>query len=255
MNEPDRARFAGQAALITGAASGIGRAIASRLARERAHVVAVDRDAAGLEVMASALRDEGALVTPIAADLDTRAACIDVVAAAVATCGHLDVLGNVAGFARCERFTDITEEQYRSMMAVNTDAYFFLAQAAIPHLLERDGNIVNIASNAGSMGQAYAVVYCMTKGAIVQMTKALAMEYIRTGLRVNAIAPAGVMTNLVTTFQMPADIDADLALRASGLRGLAEPSEIADLFAYVASTDGRGFHGAVLAYDRGVTAG
>jgi NAD(P)-dependent dehydrogenase (short-subunit alcohol dehydrogenase family) len=104
------------------------------------------------------------------------------------------------------------------------------------------------------MGQAYTVVYCMSKGAVVQLTKALAMEYVKTPLRVNAIAPAGTMTNLVMGYQMPEDVDMDL-FRYSGFRGLTEPDEIAELFAYVASDRGRSFHGAVLSIDNGVTAG
>jgi meso-butanediol dehydrogenase/(S,S)-butanediol dehydrogenase/diacetyl reductase len=140
-------------------------------------------------------------------------------------------------------------------VSVNMDAYFFLARAAIPRLLEVDGNIVNMASNAGLMGQAYTVVYCMTKGAVVQMTKALAMEFMKTKLRVNAIAPGGTMTNLVLGFQAPADIDPDLGMRYAGFRGLTEPEDVAELFAYVASDAGRSINGAVLSIDNGLTAG
>jgi NAD(P)-dependent dehydrogenase (short-subunit alcohol dehydrogenase family) len=140
------------------------------------------------------------------------------------------------------------------MMGVNLDGYFFLAQAAIPHLLESEGNIVNLASNAGLMGQAYTVVYCMTKGAVVQMTKALAMEFIKTKLRVNAIAPAGTLTNLVMNYQMPEDIDVEL-MRYSGFRGLTEADEVAELFAFIASDTGKSIHGAVFSIDNGVTAG
>src|SRR5213078_3217186 len=100
---------------------------------------------------------------------------------------------------------------------------FFLAQAAIPHLLQTEGNIVNVASNAGLMGQAYTVVYCMTKGAVVQLTKSLAMEFLKTPLRVVGIAPGGIETSLVHGYQMPADVDWDLVMRYNGARGLAQP--------------------------------
>jgi NAD(P)-dependent dehydrogenase (short-subunit alcohol dehydrogenase family) len=141
------------------------------------------------------------------------------------------------------------------MFGVNTDGPFFLSQAAIPHLVETDGNIVNIASNAGLMGQAYTVVYCMTKGAIIQMTRALAMELMKTKVRVNAIAPGGIETGLTRSYQMPADIDMDLVSRYFGFRGMGSPEDIATLFALVASDEGRNIHGAVLSSDLGMTSG
>jgi NAD(P)-dependent dehydrogenase (short-subunit alcohol dehydrogenase family) len=161
----------------------------------------------------------------------------------------------VAGIARGEHVTDVTVEQYRRMMGVNTDAYFFFAQAAIPHLLETNGNIVNIASNAGLMGQAYTVVYCMSKGAVVQLTKSLAMEFAKQPLRVNAIAPGGVMTNLLIGFAIPEGLDDDLFGRYAGYRELVQPEEVAELFAYVASDKGKRMNGSILSIDNGVTAG
>lgn len=243
--------FEGKSALVTGAGSGIGRAVALRLAADGAKVLAHDIDEGRLKET-NELAGGGLVVR--AGDLSDPAECTAAVAAAVGELGGLDVLGNIAGIARGEHVTDVTVEQYRRMMGVNVDACFFTAQAAIPHLLERGGNIVNIASNAGLMGQAYTVVYCMSKGAIVQMTKALAMEFMKTPLRVNAIAPAGTMTNLVMSYQMPENVEPDL-FRYSGFRGLTEPEEIADLFAYVASDRAKSIHGAVLSIDNGVTAG
>jgi meso-butanediol dehydrogenase/(S,S)-butanediol dehydrogenase/diacetyl reductase len=243
--------FQGKRALVTGAGSGIGRAVALRLASEGATVFGHDLDEGRLKET-NELAGGGLLTRT--GDVSDPDECKAAVAAAVSELGGLDVLGNIAGIARGEHVTDVTVEQYRRMMGVNVDAYFFLAQAAIPHLLETGGNIVNIASNAGLMGQAYTVVYCMSKGAVVQLTKALAMELVKTPLRVNAIAPAGTMTNLVMGYQMPEDVDMDL-FRYSGFRGLTEPAEIAELFAYVASDRGKSFHGAVLSIDNGVTAG
>jgi NAD(P)-dependent dehydrogenase (short-subunit alcohol dehydrogenase family) len=150
---------------------------------------------------------------------------------------------------------EVTEADYRRMMGVNIDGYFFMCQAAIPHLLERSGNIVNIASNAGLMGQAYTVVYCMTKGAIVQLTRALAMEYAKTPLRVNAIAPGGVDTSLSRNFQIPDDVDFELMARYTGFRSMGSGDDIAAMFALVASDEGRSIHGAILSVDRGITAG
>jgi meso-butanediol dehydrogenase/(S,S)-butanediol dehydrogenase/diacetyl reductase len=105
------------------------------------------------------------------------------------------------------------------------------------------------------MGQAYTVVYCMTKGGIVQLTRALAMEYVKTPMRVNAIAPAGTKTALSKNFEIPPDVDFELMARYTGFRDMAPPEEIAALFAFVASDEANGVHGAILSSDRGVTAG
>ena len=248
-------RFTGKVALITGAASGIGRAVTLRLAREGAQVLALDVQDEGLAETAGLAAESGGAVVARLGDVSSVAECRAAVAECVQRFGRLDVLGNVAGIARGEHVTDVTEAEYRQMMGVNVDGYFFLAQAAIPHLLETSGNIVNIASNAGLMGQAYTVVYCMSKGAVVQLTRALAMEYAKTSLRVNAIAPGGIMTNLVAGYRMPPDVDLDLVTRYTGLRGMGSPDDVAALFAFLASDEARNTHGAIVTSDRGLTAG
>jgi meso-butanediol dehydrogenase/(S,S)-butanediol dehydrogenase/diacetyl reductase len=248
-------RFSGKVALITGAASGMGRAIAVRLADEGAQVLGHDLNADGLAETADLVAKSGGTMRVRRGDCSSPAECRAAVADCVAAFGRLDVLGNVAGIARAEHVVDVTEAAYRQMMGVNADGYFFMAQAAIPHLLETAGNIINIASNAGLMGQAYTVVYCMTKGAVVQLTRALAMEFAKTPLRVNAIAPGGTETALTAGFQMPSDVDFELMARYMGLRGMGTADEIAALFAFVASDEAGGLHGAILSSDRGVTAG
>jgi meso-butanediol dehydrogenase/(S,S)-butanediol dehydrogenase/diacetyl reductase len=248
-------RFAGRVALVTGAASGIGRAIAIRLAAEGAVVFAHDRDATGLGSVQVALEAADGRVTTRAGDLSTREECFAAVSECVERLGRLDVLANVAGISRADHFTDLDESTYRHMTAVNVDAPFFLSQAAIPHLLESGGNIVNLASNSGLMGGAYTVLYCMTKGAVVQLTRALAMEYLKTDLRVNAIAPGATDTALPATFHMPPDVDFELMARYMSPRPMSDPEEVAALVALVASDEGRSIHGAILSIDNGLTAG
>jgi meso-butanediol dehydrogenase / (S,S)-butanediol dehydrogenase / diacetyl reductase len=119
--------------------------------------------------------------------------------------------------------------------------------------LSSGGSIVNIASNAGLQGVAYSAAYCMSKGGVVQLTRSLAVEFMKTPLRVNAIAPAGTNTNIATSTTFPADMDADLATRMAGLRGLAEPEEIAALFSFLASGEARSVTGAVYTVDNGLT--
>jgi meso-butanediol dehydrogenase/(S,S)-butanediol dehydrogenase/diacetyl reductase len=257
MTAPPSGRFAGRAALITGAASGIGRATTLRLAREGADVLAVDIDEVGLAATKEAA--EGIVVTH-RCDVTSAAQCRAAVDLAVAEFGRLDILGNVAGIARGEHFAEVTEAAYRQMMAVNVDGYFFMAQAALPHLLASasdggGGVLVNIASNAGLMGQAYTIVYCMTKGAVVQLTKSLAMEYVKTPLRVVGIAPGGVETGLTNAYQMPMDVEWDLVGRYTGARPMATADDIANLFAFLASDEARNIHGTVVSSDGGLTAG
>src|SRR3546814_18195475 len=107
-------------------------------------------------------------------------------------------------------------------MAVNIDAYFFLSQAAIPHLLERSGNIVNVASNSALPGIPYAVPYAISKGAVVQLTRALAVEFLKRPLRVNAIAPAGTHPNLATAPTFPADMEPHPRGRLAGPPGRSD---------------------------------
>jgi meso-butanediol dehydrogenase/(S,S)-butanediol dehydrogenase/diacetyl reductase len=244
-------RFAGKVALITGAGSGMGRATTIRLAEEGAAVLAVDIVADRLE---ETLGLASGTVSARTADVSQPETCTELVAAAVGEFGRLDVLGNVAGIYIAGHMTDMSVAEYRRLMGVNLDAYFFLAQAAIPHLLEANGNIVNIASNAGIQGVPYSVAYSMTKGGVVQFTRSLAVEFLKRPLRVNAIAPAGTNTNIAAGTQFPPDVDVDLARRMGGLRGLAEPEEVAALFAFLASEEARSITGAIYALDNGLTA-
>jgi NAD(P)-dependent dehydrogenase (short-subunit alcohol dehydrogenase family) len=245
------ARFDNKVALVTGAGSGMGRAITMRLAQEGAAVLAVDIDEERLE---QTQKTAPGKVEVWRADLGDPAACAGAVATCIDQFSRLDVLGNVAGIYLPNHVADVTLEQYRRLMAVNLDAYFFLSQAAIPHLLESAGNIVNIASNAGLQGVPYSVIYCMSKGGVIQLTRALAVEFVKTPLRVNAIAPAGTNTNLTVGVQFPAGMDPDLAARMGGFRGMAEPEEVAALFAFLASDDAPSVTGAIYTVDNGLTA-
>jgi NAD(P)-dependent dehydrogenase (short-subunit alcohol dehydrogenase family) len=245
------ARFEGKVALVTGAGSGIGRSVAVRLAGEGASLFLVDIDGDRLEETKELA---GGAVELRRADLSDPDECAGVVGATVERFGRLDVLGNIAGIYIAAHTTEMTREQYRTLMAINLDACFFLAQASIPHLLEQRGNIVNIASNAGLQGVPYSTAYAMSKGGIVQLTRALAVEFLKSPLRVNAIAPAGTNTNIATGVAFPSDMDRDLAGRMGGHRGMTEPDEVAGLFAFLASDDARSVTGAIYTIDNGLTA-
>lgn len=246
-------RFTGRVALITGAASGIGRAVTLRLAAEGARVCAVDVDAAGLAETAAQATGPGAVRTAVV-DVGRPAECRAAVADCVREHGRLDVLGNVAGVMHSEHFTEMTEEGYRRLMDVNVGGPVFLSQAAIPHLLVTGGNIVNIGSVSGIIGTAYNGVYCASKGAVTMLTRSLALEYAKSPLRINAIAPGGVVTNLVTNMDRAHDTDDDLMAHIRGFRPYCAPEDVANLFAFLASDEAANIHGSVMPTDGGVTA-
>ncbi len=248
-------RFDGKVALITGAASGMGRAVSIRLASEGAEVFAVDVNRDGLAQTASQVAGSGGRIETQHCDLSSVVECAAAVAGCVDALGRVDVLGNIAGLSWQDRVADVTEEDWDRMFGVNVKGMFFLTQAALPHLLESGGNIVNIASNAGLQGMAYTATYCATKGAVVQLTKALAMELVKTPVRVNAIAPGGVDTPMTRNYKQVSDGDRHLIRRMIAFKPMSQPEHIAALFALVASDDCPGIHGAILSVDGGLTTG
>ncbi len=248
-------RFTDKVALITGAASGIGRCVCQRLAAEGATLFGIDINSDGLAETESIIKQAGGTIQVATLDITERANCFEAVKATVDAFGKLDVLVNVAGIVRFSGATSVSEEEWRLVHAVNLDGPFFLAQAAIPRLLETNGNIVNIASNAGLMGQAFTSAYCSSKGALINLTKALAMEYIKQSVRINAVAPGGVTTPLVASVQFPDDMDFELMQRYVSPRGMSDPSEIAGAVAYIASDEAKSVTGSIFSIDNGISAG
>jgi len=249
------ADMTGKFALVTGAASGLGRGTALALAHAGASICIVDVNPAGLEETAAAVRALGREVLIHATDLSAAENCNAAVAAAITEFGHLDALCNVAGLIMFTNSTEMKIADWNKTIAVNLSAPFHLAQAAIPHLLLREGAIVNVASTAAFIGEAYAAAYCASKAGLLQLTKAMAMEYMKKPIRINAVAPGGMMTNIGNNLKMPEGVDYELIKRFSGMRGLVEVEDVSNIIAYLASDAGRGFHGSCITMDRGITAG
>jgi NAD(P)-dependent dehydrogenase (short-subunit alcohol dehydrogenase family) len=245
----------GKAALVTGAASGLGRATAMALGRAGADVCIVDLNPAGLDETAKALRALGVRAEVRATDLAVRENCPAAVAAAVSAFGRLDALCNVAGIIIMCNAHEMRANEWDKTLAVNLSAPFLLIQAAIPHLLQAQGAVVNVTSSAAFIGEAYAAAYCATKAGLNHLTKALAMEYVNQPIRFNAVAPGGMSTNIAANLRMPEGVDYALIKRFSGLRGLVEVDDVADMVAFLASDAGRSYHGACISIDRGITAG
>jgi NAD(P)-dependent dehydrogenase (short-subunit alcohol dehydrogenase family) len=212
-------------------------------------------NAVGLAETRRELDSLGARVLLHETDLSQRDNCFAAVAAAVAHFKRLDALCNVAGLIVMCNAHEMRTVDYERTVAVNQNAPFYLMQAAIPRLLEANGAVVNVTSSAAFIGEAYAAAYCATKAALTHLTKALAMEYVHKPIRFNAVAPGGMATNIANSINMPEGIDYALVKRFSGLRGMVEVGDVADVIAFLASDAGRSYHGACINIDRGITAG
>lgn len=245
-------RFEGRVALVTGAASGIGRATALRLAEEGASVACADVNEAAVAETAALIERGGARALARRCDVSDAAAAAEIVATTVATLGGLDVLCNIAGIGGFQHTADVAPEQWNRVLAVNLSGAFFMSQAALPHLLERHGAIINMASSAGLIGQAYCAAYCASKGAVVALTRALAVEFARRGVRINCICPGGVDTGFTAGFAPPEGADIDLIRRLALVAERATPAEIAGAVAYLASDEARHINGAALSIDGGM---
>jgi NAD(P)-dependent dehydrogenase (short-subunit alcohol dehydrogenase family) len=244
----------GRAALVTGAAGGLGRATAIRLAQAGADLCLVDLNAAGLEATAGEVRALGVKALARPADLSAHAACPEAVAAAVEAFGRLDALCNIAAVLFTNHATEMPAADWEKTLAVNLSAPFYLIQAAIPHLLEADGAVVNVTSCAAHRAQAYSAAYCAAKAGLSHMTKALAMEYMHKPIRFNAVAPGGMLTDIARNMKLPADIDRSVFGRVAPLRGMVEVDDVAELVAFLASDASRSYHGACINIDKGITA-
>ena len=245
----------GRSALVTGAAAGLGRATALRLARAGADICLVDIDAQGLDAAANEVRSLGVRAIALALDLGVADNCREAVTGALQAFQRLDALCNVAAvFIPCHT-SEMSAAAWDKTLAVNLSAPFHLIQAAIPHLLEAHGAVVNVTSCAAHVGQAYTAAYCATKAGLSHLTKSLAMEYMHKPVRFNAVAPGGMMTALAAGFRNLRDADPALIKRYSPLRGMVEIEEVAEMVAFLASDAASGYHGACINIDNGITAG
>lgn len=229
-------RYTDRVALVTGAGSGIGRATVHRLVDEGARVVAVDLSADGLAETAASASD-ASRVHPLDGDVSDRAFAPAAVAAALDAFGRLDLLVNGAGILRFEHSHEADLDAWEQVLRVNLTGTFLFCRASIPTLLEHGGAIVNIASTSSHFGHPWAAAYASSKGGVLALTKTLAVEYAKQGIRVNAVCPGSIETAITGAFHLPEGADGKLLHRIMSPTGMAGPEVVAAAIAYLGSDD------------------
>jgi meso-butanediol dehydrogenase/(S,S)-butanediol dehydrogenase/diacetyl reductase len=247
---PATGRFAGKVIIVTGAASGIGLATAHRLYDEGGSLVLADIDRAKLDALTSLSAER---IHCIRADISLQADADALIAAAVARFGRIDGLVNAAGIDQGGTITDFSVADWHRTFRVNVDGPYLLAREAIAHLIATRGSIVNVASVSGLGGDWSHLAYNAAKGAVVNFTRALALDHGAAGVRVNAVCPSLTMTPMTAALATRADLMAEFAERIPLGRG-ARPEEIASVIAFLLSEDAAFVSGVCLPVDGGLSA-
>lgn len=243
-------RFGAKVVVVTGAGSGIGAATAAQFGAEGAQVACLDVVADAAAATAAAIRDAGGEASATGCDVSDEASVLSAVASTVDAFGRLDVVVNVAGVGGFRRFEELGLAEWNRMIGVNLTGTYLMCHAAIGHLVESRGAIVNVASTAGLKGQPWSAAYCASKGGVAMLTRALAHEFADRGVRINAVAPGGVNTPLLKDFAFPDGADLNVAWKIRPATGqLGEPGDIAAAICWLASDEARYVVGAVLPVD------
>jgi NAD(P)-dependent dehydrogenase (short-subunit alcohol dehydrogenase family) len=249
----------GKVALVTGGASGIGRATALLLAREGASIVLADLKAADGERVVGEIMQSGGKALFQRTDVSKSEDCRRLVEAAIAAFGRVDILFNNAGIIRRANIVDLPEEDWDLVMAVNVKSIYLLSREVIPHMQKSGrGTIINTASGWGLSGGAKAAVYCASKGAVVLLTKAMAIDHGPQNIRVNCICPGDTDTAMLRDEARQLGEDSDLFLAESAKRPLGRvgaAEEIAQAVLYLASDASSFVTGTALVVDGGGLAG
>lgn len=242
---------AGQVAIVTGAAGGVGAAVVTRFRAAGYRIVAVDISPAVAELA------EPGTVVPVCTDAGASGSAAQAVGAARDAFGRVDVLGNNAGRFLSKPISETTDEDFDGLMAANVRSAFTHAREALPLLLESRGCIVNTSSISGFVGVAGQTVYAMTKGALLQLTRVLAVEYAARGVRVNAVAPGAIDTEFTRDFRVH-DADPEksrqVTLSNHPIGRVSTADEVARAIEFLAHPDSGGITGTVLSVDGGYLA-
>lgn len=246
--------FAGKVVLVTGATSGIGHSIALKFAEQSANVVALGRNQAALRDVETALRDAGGEPLCLAIDVTNTAQAQRAIDEAVARFGRLDVLANAAGHISSGSIEDTPLAAWDAMMNINLRAVFQLMQMATPHLIKTKGNIVNVSSVTGLRSFPGVLAYCVSKAGLDQLTRCAALELAPKGVRVNAVNPGVVVTEIHKRGGMTEDAYArflEHSKTTHPIGRVGDAGEIAELVFYLASEKAGWITGATYQIDGG----
>jgi NAD(P)-dependent dehydrogenase (short-subunit alcohol dehydrogenase family) len=246
--------FRDKTVIVTGATSGIGRAAAESFGREGASVVLVGRNEAALNDVAGSLRDAGSRAVTCAADVTSADAPQRIVATALDAFAGIDVLVNAAGVFAAGALEATTDDDWDAMMAINLRAPFRLMRAAVPHLAERKGSIVNVSSVNGLRSFPGVLAYCVSKAGVDQLTRCAAIEMAPLGVRINAVNPGVTITNLhrrsgMDDAQYAAFLERSKATHPLGRPG--QPEDIVGMILFLASDRASWMTGETIAIDGG----
>lgn len=244
-------RLLDKVVLVTGAGSGIGRACAERAAAEGASVCCVDIDGEAAAAVVRGIVDGGGRAIAMACDISDETVVQESVADCVAQLGGLDALVNMAGILRFDDTEQISLANWQRVLDINLTGTLLLNRAALPHLVASQGSIVNAASTASLAGLPCGVAYSASKGGVLAMTRSIAVEYAKRGVRANCVCPGDIKTDMTKGIDFPETMDYSLMTRISSLTGATGAEAVAGVVAMLISADGKHITGEDIRVDGG----